>query len=148
MSIYVSLAQDPMTGDVALRSGRAGLLLVTAGDKIVQNIKQRLKFFLGEWFLDLSKGIPYYRDFLGRRGSSTSVFKSVIRDHLAATPGVVQVLAVEAQLDRSTRKLTIAWRVQIAEPTSDGLTTVTGSTTFLTDGSGNLLTSGGDNLTL
>lgn len=148
MSIYVSLAQDPTTGDVALRSGRAGLLLVTAGDKIVQNIKQRLKFFLGEWFLDLSKGIPYYRDFLGRRGSSTSVFKSVIRDHLAATPGVIQVLAVEAQLDRPSRKLTIAWRVQIVEPTTDGLTTVTGSTTFLTDGSGNLLTSGGDNLTL
>lgn len=148
MSIYVSLAQDPTTGDIALRSGRAGLLLATAGDKIVQNIKQRLKVFLGEWFLDLSKGIPYYRDFLGRRGSSTSVFRSVIRDQVAATAGVIQVLAVEANLDRQTRKLTIAWRAQIAEPTSDGLTTVTGTTTFLTDGSGNLLTSGGDNLTL
>jgi hypothetical protein len=147
MSIYVSLAQDPATGDIALQSGRAGLQLVTAGDKIVQNIKQRLKFFLGEWFLDLSKGVPYLRDFLGRRGTSTSVFRSVIREHIAATAGVVQVLTVEAQLDRVTRKLTIAWRAQIAEPTSEGLTTVSGSTSFLTDELGRVLTDGGDTLT-
>lgn len=146
MSTYVSLAE--LDGDLALKPGRRGLLLATAGDKIVQNIKQRLEMFEGEWFLDLSKGTPYYRSILGQKPRSIPVIKSVFRQRVADTAGVVEVLSVEASFDSTRRKLTVPWKARIAEPTSDGALIGSGLTFFLLDQFGNTLVSGTDTLVI
>lgn len=143
MSIYVTLASE--AGDLALRSGRRGLLLATAGDKIATNIVQRLKVFQGEWFLDLTDGVSYYRDFF-KKSPSIPVMRSVFRERINGTPGVLETVSIDMNLDRPLRKLATTFKARIAEPTSQGLLIINGTVSYLTDGSGNILTTGGDTL--
>lgn len=133
-------------GDLALGANNVGMFLIYGGDAIVQGISEDLKMFMGEWFLDLSNGTPFYRDILGQKGSNKTVIRSVIKARIAQRPGVLEVLSVDIDFDRSARRLTARWKARIAEATSQGLITV-GGVTFLLDGSGNTLTTGGDSLT-
>lgn len=146
MSIYVSLAEQD--GDFALNTNRSGLMLAKAGDMIVQNIKQRLEMFEGEWFLDLSEGTPYYRSIFGQKPRSIPVIRSVFRQRIAETPGVLEVLSISSSFDAAKRKLNIPWKARIAEPTSQGLTLINSTVFFLTDSGGNILTSGSSDLVL
>ena len=55
------IALDTATGDLLLEN--FDLQLVEGRDQIAQNLMIRLRFILGEWFLDITAGIPYYDDF-------------------------------------------------------------------------------------
>lgn len=132
---------------MALSANNSGIFLIYGGDAIVQGIAEDLKMFMGEWFLDLSNGVPYYRDILGQKGSNKTVIRSVIKARIAQRPGVLEVLSVDIDFVRATRTLNVKWKARIAEPTSQGLVVVNG-VTFLLDGSGNILSTGGDSLTV
>lgn len=46
-------------GDLEIKNG--DLLLTTSDDAVRQHLQQRLRTFLGEWFLDLDVGIPFFQ---------------------------------------------------------------------------------------
>jgi len=48
---------DLVTGDNGLKQ----IVVLTGAPFVRQKIATRLRFFLGEWFLNLREGIPYYR---------------------------------------------------------------------------------------
>ena len=72
-------------GDLALNAG-----VIDGPSYLAQRINCRLKFFLGEWFLDRRLGVPYYRDVL-RKGADHNVVRSVLLKVVATTPGVSTV---------------------------------------------------------
>lgn len=89
-------------GDVALVGGSASKV---DGDEYVrQKLSSRFKFFLGEWFLDRRLGIPYYQDVFVKNPDMLLV-RSIFRQVVLGTPGIVSLPRFKALFDSATRKL-------------------------------------------
>jgi hypothetical protein len=82
------------------------LQLVSGKDAIVQNLRIRYQFFLGEWFLDTRKGIPYYEKILIKNPNRDEVL-SILREVALETPGIETVDRFDADLDTTARELSV-----------------------------------------
>lgn len=80
----------------------------------VQAIKIYLQRFVGEWFLDLDAGIPYWESILGaRKDEAIKVAQIVFRAELLKVWGVQSVLSLSVTVDGSTRVMTVAFSVKL-----------------------------------
>lgn len=98
---YACFALDPLTGDLALP-----VRIIRGADAVIQRIRVRFRWFLGEWFLDTRQGVPYYRDVLVKSPDQiliSSIFRAVLR----SVPGVKAVRSFQASLEPATRTLTV-----------------------------------------
>lgn len=102
------LCIDAITGDLVLTEG--DFEWVTGIDAIEQDIRLSLQLFQGEWFLDLSAGIPYWQSILGQK-PRLLVVREIFRKALLAVPGVLAILALDVSFAANTRTCTIRWRV-------------------------------------
>ena len=94
------------TEDMALENG--DIVFVTKADAVKQSVRQRLKMFMGEWFLDLDSGVPYYQDVLVKNPNPTLI-EGIFKNEILATPGILELLTFSLDYDNATRKLTIAF---------------------------------------
>lgn len=92
--------------------------LTTGSDAVRQHLLQRLKMFRGEWFLDLSDGVPYYQNILIKNPNPDTV-DGVLKDRILNTPGVDELLEFELDYDPATRKLTLAFSVRVLDDVID-----------------------------
>jgi hypothetical protein len=98
---------DPDTGDLLIQGGQ--LVLVSGLEAIRQNVRQRLLFFQGEWFLDPTVGLPWFQRILVKIPdvrTLASVFKSEIEN----TPGVDSVTSLVLDYDKKTRTVSVTYR--------------------------------------
>lgn len=102
---------DPLTGDLAFENG--DLVLVDGTDAIIQQIRIRLNFFLGEWFLDSREGTPWYQ-ILGERPDLGLVYETV-RQVLITTPGVESVDTLRVSMDDPVRQLNVTFTLNGGE---------------------------------
>lgn len=107
-------AGTPAYGDLLLRNGD----LVLTGDAnpagsppVLQQILQRLRFFLGEWFMDNTQGVPWLQQIL-TKSASAGPADAILQNTILGTPGVVALLAYSSDLDRVHRTLAISFRAQ------------------------------------
>lgn len=98
-----------LTDDNDFDLSTGNLQLLSGTDSIPQDIRLALSFFLGEWYLDRSVGIPYFEDVLVKN-PDPNVLQSVFRRAIAARPGVNGVDAITLTQDSETRKLSLAFR--------------------------------------
>lgn len=112
-----------MTYDILLNAAHdvhltpAGdLMLVSGAQRIAQQIKVTLLAFLGEWFLDVSFGVPYLEQ-ITVKNPRLSVVQTVLRSKVAAVPGVERVREVRLNFDRQRRTLAVT----VKADTSEGL---------------------------
>jgi hypothetical protein len=96
-------------GDLAF-SADGDLVLNEGLEAIAQDIRARLLFFKGEWFLDQDIGLPYFEDILVKNPSILGVMAS-IRSEIQNTPGVNEITKLEPTFDRANRKLSVTWAV-------------------------------------
>lgn len=104
-------------GDLALSAGDLVVLGDTAATRVLyirQKIRVRFKFFLGEWFLDLRQGIPYYRDVLVKN-PSLPLIRSLFLRVLRRTPGVLEVLRFQLTMDAVTRTLRFDFEARVTD---------------------------------
>lgn len=87
-------------GDLALINGTTAP--IKQGACARQRISITLDIFLGEWFLDLRIGIPYFRDILIHSPNAETV-RSVIRKGIMSAPGIVDVPELTIVLDTTAR---------------------------------------------
>jgi len=87
-------------------------VLVYDAEAIGEHIRQRLKLWAREWFLDTGAGVDWTRYVLGRPPSEIAIAESVIKAEIAATPGVTEILEFSAAYERASRGLRVD-RVQI-----------------------------------
>lgn len=112
MSIPVGardLKIDADTGDLVIEDG--DFVWVTGLDAIEQDIRTALLMFMGEWFLDLTAGVPWHQSILGQKASNLPAIREIFRQQLLAIPGVLDVLSVEVTFAATTRRLTVSWQV-------------------------------------
>lgn len=99
-------------GDLELVNG--DFVFVDGVEELRQAILSRFRFFLGEWFLDLREGVPYYRDVLVKN-PDVNLVRSVFRQVLASTPGVLSILRFDLRFDAEARTLSFDFAVQGAD---------------------------------
>jgi len=85
------------------------LHVVEGIDATAQRIKIRLKLFLGEWFLDLLAGIPYYQDILIKSPDINKV-NALIREAILTTPNVLSIEEYEYALNNTTRTFSVNFK--------------------------------------
>lgn len=103
---------DSATGDIELIGN--DLSLTTGVEAIQQHLSQRLKTFLNEWFIDKRIGIPYFEHVL-KKNFDPTIIDTVFKREIITTPGVLELLRFEADLDKSTRTLEISFRARTSE---------------------------------
>ena len=90
-------------GDMALSS--AGLpFFIGSVDAAIQRLRVRFLFFLGEWYRDQRLGVPYYEHVLIKNPNLTLV-RSLWRQLLLDTPGIIRLDRLTESFDRSARTL-------------------------------------------
>lgn len=106
---FLDLALDD-DGDLLVRDG--DLVLVGGDDYVVQEARVNLQWFRDEWFLDESKGVPFFEQIFVKN-PNLPLIQATYRRALLATRGVVSVESLDLNLDKSTRTLTVNWSARI-----------------------------------
>lgn len=85
-----ALKLDPTTHDLAFVNN--GLVTVTDAACVAQRVKQHLRSFLGEWFLDTTAGVPWH-EYIFAEPYDAATAEAVIKDAVAAVPGVTEIVS-------------------------------------------------------
>ena len=86
----ISLALDK-DHDIFINSN-GNLDLITGIEALSQKCEQRILLFLGEWFLDVTRGLPYFQNILGY-GKDKAIVTNIITTELKKEKEVLQVLS-------------------------------------------------------
>jgi len=100
----IALDYTGQTGDLDLTGHR--LNLITGEAAIEQQVRLRVRYFEGSWFLDERQGIPYFRSIL-IKAPDLELVESLFRTAIRGTPGISTVNSMELTLDTPTRALTV-----------------------------------------
>lgn len=89
----------------------SGSFVFTRGPyAVLQDVWLALGFFEGEWFLDLERGVPYFRKILVKTPNMDEI-RAVYRDAILGRPGVRDLLALELAFNRTARTLAVSFRI-------------------------------------
>lgn len=95
-----------ITGAVDIR--RYSIKAIDGADKVAQQIKMTLLTFLGEWFLDVTFGVPYLEEILIKNPKLTSV-ENILRTKIKDVPDVERIVEFGMDYDRARRTLSVAY---------------------------------------
>lgn len=102
---HFGLSIHPDTNDLHLAAD--GNLAVVRGAKAVgQHVRQRLKTFEGEWFLDTEAGVTWLDDIMGG-AYDPGVAESVVKGEILETHGVVEITSFSVKFNLERRDLMI-----------------------------------------
>ncbi len=101
------LAVDQITGDLVVEA--FDLKIERSLEAIAQELRLRLRFFLGEWYLDRTFGVPYYQTVF-QKPADAAILDSVFKDAILATPGVVRLETFSIDFDGPSRLLSVQFR--------------------------------------
>lgn len=87
-------------------------------DSVLQAIKIRLKWFLAEWRINTTYGMPYY-DEVFVKNPSTALIEDRVRTEILSVDGVQTVESISVLIDKPTRKATISFTVVAREQVID-----------------------------
>lgn len=90
------------------------LQLCTGIQCVVQDVETRLKFFLGEDFLDVEgTGTPWYQVILGVKGFDQANVAKQFALQILGAPDIVEILqGPDITFDGKTRLMTVNWQAE------------------------------------
>jgi hypothetical protein len=80
------------------------LVIFDTADRVAQQIKINLLAFLGEWFLDITFGVPYLESILVKNPKMAAI-ETILRSHVKSIPDVTNVTYLALDWDRRYRSL-------------------------------------------
>ena len=92
------------------------LQLVEEIDQVIQNVAIRLRFFLGEWFLDVFVGVPYLQDFFIKSPNRIRI-ESVLKEEIIDTDGIDQITAFSSEFQSNLRQFSVNFSAIVDEET-------------------------------
>ena len=102
---------DLATGDWDLSSGGLSLTSDTRAETTAQRLYLRLTCFLGEWFLNLDYGTPYFESILGARADIT-VLDGLMRQEILKEPTVGRIVDFGSSIDTSTGTYRVTFKIE------------------------------------
>lgn len=92
------------------------LRLQTGLPLMQQRLRQSLWFFLGEWYLDVTDGVPYYEEILIKNPAQTTV-ESIFKATILETPGVLELESFDIEYTNADRNFSLAFRTKTEDGT-------------------------------
>lgn len=114
----VSFASDS-NNDFIIENGE--FVLVSDGAQVAQNVRERLLFYLDDYFLNRNLGVPYFQVIFQKPVDLAEV-ESILKQTIIQTDGVDQLLTFLTTFDPVTRKMTIATSFNTVFDTIEGVT--------------------------
>ena len=104
------IALDPQSANFIRENGR---IRYTKNDLefFGQVVRHELSIFLGEWYLDLRKGLPY-RPPTARKSQHRSILEMAIRAKLVKIRGFKKVVSFTPRFDKRGRLYEVAFVVE------------------------------------
>ena len=102
------LAMDMATGDLVLHDG--DVLLIDNAERVAQQILITLRFWLGEWFLDVQDGIPYL-DYVLVKSPNLLHIRQIFTEAIEKIEGVQRVEEMKFAFDVKNRSLRVDYEV-------------------------------------
>lgn len=94
-------------GDIDLGPDRRGVLL--RGPEFVRTkLSQRLRFFLGEWFIDRRQGVPYFQDVFVKN-PDLDVVRAIFRQVMVSIQEVSSIPMLDLTYDSGARRLAVSF---------------------------------------
>ena len=100
----------PVQGDMGLTDDGTDVLFWRGAAMVAEQIKDGALIWEGTAGWDPDKGLPMLSEILVK-GPDFRVLRSIFRDFLLETPGVVSVDKLDVVLDRPARALTVPFTV-------------------------------------
>lgn len=101
-------------GDVLIEGGRVQLTS-TLTEYVKVKIRQRLRFFLGEWVLDRRKGIPYLRSVIAQPYTNPNAVRAVLRAVVLSIPEVAGLPDFDIDFSPTERRLGVSFTATLAD---------------------------------
>ena len=112
----MDLKLDTTTHDLDVTAGK--LTLLDGVDYVAQACEVRLKFFLGEWFLDQRLGVPWFQKILGQKPRLNAV-SEILQSAALTTPGLDAITEWELDYTGASRSLSISFKGQAGDEPFD-----------------------------
>lgn len=82
-----------------------------ATNPVLQDVLQRINFFLGEWFLDNTQGVPWFQQILVKNPDQAKI-DALILNTILGTPGILTVTSYSFTPNFAQRTLTVSFSAQ------------------------------------
>lgn len=100
----IDIALDPITNDLVFEDFDFDLVDDTR--QIMQNLAIRLRFVLGEWYLDITAGVPYFEVFFIKAPNQIQI-ESILKEEIVNTRGIVELTSFESDFDTRNRVFSV-----------------------------------------
>jgi hypothetical protein len=87
---------------------RRSIALVSDGAEVVQHVRSRLLFYLGECSWAVTSGVPYFTRVFVKPMNLAEV-EAILKSVIILTPGVNELLDFKMSFNSTTRKLAVAF---------------------------------------
>ena len=96
--------------DIFLENG--SFKLVSEGAQVAQHLRTRLQFYLEEWFLDRSAGMPWFQTVMVKPADLKAI-ESAIKNKIVQTPNIDRIVEFEMDYEGgNARSLTVTASVE------------------------------------
>lgn len=111
------------TNDLVVVNG--DLVLCKGSSAIAQDCLQQLQMFLGEWYLDTSKGVPWLQTILVKN-PNLNVINATLQNVICSVKGISELVAFNYTYNNATRELSITFQAKCVNGQVIGLNTAVG----------------------
>ena len=100
------IAADINTSDIVLQNG--DILMIDNAERVAQQIQITLRFWLGEWFLNTTDGVPYLEYILVKQPNMAHI-RQILTEQIQSVEGVKAVTDMELTFDQRERRLLVEY---------------------------------------
>lgn len=97
------------SGDWKIENGK--VKFVSGQDEIKQILKIKFQTFLGEWFLDTRRGVPWFAKVF-KKNPNPSEVEALIIDTILSSPGVTGLVSLNLEVEKPSRRLKITFEAK------------------------------------
>lgn len=88
-------------------------LVIDDAERVAQQIKIQLLTFLGEWFLDVTHGMPYL-DYVLVKNPNIELIRQIFREAILSVDDVKDVNSIEIDYDARQRVMKLEYEAETA----------------------------------
>jgi hypothetical protein len=114
----VSFASDS-NNEFIIENGE--FVLVKDGAQVVQNVAERLRSYLDDFFLDRTQGVPYFQTIL-TKPFNLGLSESILKQTIIQTEDVLRLTRFESDFNPDTRALNVSMSFETTFGNVDGVT--------------------------
>ena len=100
------IAMDINTNDIVLQGG--DIMMIDNAERVAQQIAIALRFWLGEWFLNTTDGVPYLEYILVKQPNMAHV-RQILTEQIQSVEGVKAVTNMELTFNQRERIMLVEY---------------------------------------